>query len=177
MGKFLLFSLVCLIAIFSFNYVASAQEEGMDWVATASSVEKNYTPRLAIDGSLNTRWSSEFSNNQWWMVDLGKLMEINKITLYWEAAYAKSYKILVSSDRTSWQEVYTTSQGRGGPEAIRINPVTVRYVKLLLGERATQWGYSLWEVKFNGLEVPPEGEPVDLEVSPEGEPVEINWEW
>ena len=153
-----------------------------NWSASASSVEENYAPELAIDGDLNTRWSSEFSDNQWWMLDFGKLTEINKITLYWEDAYSKSYRVLVSSDATSWQEVYTTRNGRGGPEAIKINPVTVRYVKLALDERATEWGNSLWEVKFNGLEVSPEEgqageEPTGLEVSPEEEQEEIDWEW
>ncbi len=142
--KFVFIFLALTIAGYNQTYASDEH-----WSATASSAEENYAPELAIDGDLTTRWSSEFSDNQWWMVDFDKPMEINKITLYWEAAYTKNYKILVSSDATSWKEIYTTHNGKGGPEVINVGPLTTRYVKLMLGERATKWGHSLWEVKFN----------------------------
>lgn len=42
-----------------------------------------------VDNDTSTRWSSEFSDDQWFVVDLGKSYIINKVTFNWEAAYAK----------------------------------------------------------------------------------------
>jgi hypothetical protein len=120
-----------------------------DWKATASSSEENYSAQLAIDGDPTTRWSSQFQDNQWWIVDFGKPIEIKKITLYWEAAYAKDYKILASINNKALEEVYRTSNGKGGTEVIKIAPLNARYVKLVLNKRGAEWGNSLWEVKFN----------------------------
>src|SRR3989338_3946725 len=89
-----------------------------DWKATASSEEENYSAQLAIDGDPTTRWSSQFQDNQWWIVDFGKPIEIKKITLYWEAAYTKDYKILASINNKALEEVYRTSNGKGGTEVI-----------------------------------------------------------
>ena len=41
-----------------------------------------------------TRWSSGFADNQWWQVDLGSAVSIDKVELNWEDAYASRYKIL-----------------------------------------------------------------------------------
>src|SRR3974390_3325118 len=56
--------------------------------ATASSVESNsYLASYAFDGSLSTRWSSQFSDPQWIYVDLGSTYNINEVILTWEKAY------------------------------------------------------------------------------------------
>ncbi|MDP2942062.1 MAG: discoidin domain-containing protein, partial [Candidatus Omnitrophota bacterium] len=138
---------VVLFAIFVFVLPLCAIET--DWKATASSTEENNSPQLAIDGDSTTRWSSQFQDNQWWIVDFGKPIEIKKITLYWEAAYTKDYKILASLDNKLSEEIYRTSDGKGGAEVIKITPVKARYLKLVLNKRGAEWGNSLWEVKFN----------------------------
>ena len=117
--------------------------------ASASSNEENFNPQLAIDDDFSTRWSSQFADNQWWMVDLGQSLEIKKISLYWEAAYPSEYKILVSDNKESWKEIYSKDNGTGGTEVIKVSPVKTRYVKIELIKRATKWGFSLLEVKFN----------------------------
>lgn len=47
-----------------------------------------------MDGNLNFRWSSSFEDNQWISVDLGSIKSVSRITLNWEAAYAKGYNIV-----------------------------------------------------------------------------------
>ncbi|ODS36940.1 MAG: hypothetical protein A7315_04445 [Candidatus Altiarchaeales archaeon WOR_SM1_79] len=116
--------------------------------AIASSVENQsleYLPHNAIDGDTMTRWSSNFSDPQWIILNLSEEHEINKIILKWESAYGRSYNISVSNDGVTWQEVYSTTQGDGGVDEITFEPVTARYVRMYGTERGTGWGYSLWE--------------------------------
>ncbi len=119
------------------------------WKASASSSGEKLDPQFAIDGDPSTRWSSQFADNQWFIIDLGQPTEIKKITLSWEAACASDYNILVSNDNTLWKKVYEKKGSSGGTETIKITPVKARYVKLELIKRATKWGFSLFEVGFN----------------------------
>lgn len=122
------------------------------WVSTASSQEADMAPSRAVDGSRTTRWSSEFSDGQWWMVDFGKEELLGKIVLNWEDAYARSYKVQVSTDGTDWVEVFSETACDGGKDIITFEPRAVRQVKLDLIQRATEWGFSLLEVDFNSLD-------------------------
>ena len=122
------------------------------WVVTASSQEAAFTAKQAVDGSLTTRWGSDFKDGQWWMVDFGREEAVAKIVLNWEDAYAKKYKVLVSTNGTSWTEVYSQENGQGGVQAIAIPTQLVRQVKVDCIERGTQWGFSLIEVEFNPAE-------------------------
>lgn len=66
-------------------------------IATASSVEGGgLEADKAIDGNLNTRWSSQFFDPQYLELDLGAEKNINGVVLRWEAAYARSYNIDLS---------------------------------------------------------------------------------
>ncbi|WP_187147305.1 discoidin domain-containing protein [Caldicellulosiruptor saccharolyticus] len=114
--------------------------------AYASSTENsNYPPNYAFDGNLNTRWSSAWSDPQWIYVDLGSVQTISRVKLVWEAAYAKQFQIQVSTDNVNWTTVYSNYNGTGGTNDITFTPVNARYVKMYAWQRATQYGYSLWE--------------------------------
>jgi hypothetical protein len=118
--------------------------------ATASSQESAAFPAAsAVDGNAGTRWSSAFSDPQWLQVDLGGTHSICGVTLNWEAAYGRAFQIQVSADASTWTTVYSTTTGTGGAQAI---PVTGsgRYVRMNGTARATQWGYSLWELQVHG---------------------------
>jgi len=113
----------------------------------ASSIESNkFAPEFAIDGDITTRWSSQFHDRQWLMIDFQKIIQFNRITLTWERAYAKSYKIQVSSDRKNWQTVYQINESRGGLETIPLDVVQGRYLKIVCLERGTEFGFSLYEI-------------------------------
>lgn len=99
-----------------------------------------------VDNDTSTRWSSEFSDDQWFVVDLGKNYTINKVTFNWEAAYAKAYKVQTSTDGNNWNTVYETSNCKGGEESIVFDATTCRYVKMQGVKRALDYGYSLWEM-------------------------------
>jgi len=135
----------------AFNLAASAVHAS-DWTATASSTEGGLEPGLAIDGDTATRWSSTWNDGQWWAVDFGAPVEVRKIVLQWEAAYAARYDVSVSQDGTTWSQVFSETNGNGASDVIAIKPQTARAVRIDLRKRATQWGFSLLEVEVN----PPE---------------------
>lgn len=99
------------------------------------------------DGSSGSRWSSRYSDNEWVYVDLGTAQTFNTVSLNWETAYASAYKLQVSSDAQSWKDVYSTDQGKGGVEQVSFAPVTARYVKMQGVKRATDFGYSIYDLE------------------------------
>ncbi|MFB6726206.1 discoidin domain-containing protein [Kribbella sp. NPDC056345] len=118
--------------------------------ATASSSENVvFGPASAVDGDPGTRWSSAFGDPQWIQVDLGASATVTQVQLAWEAAYATAFQIQISTDGNNWTTVNTTTNGAGGNQTLNVSG-TGRYVRLLGTQRATQWGYSLWEFKVFG---------------------------
>jgi hypothetical protein len=119
--------------------------------ATASTSYAGLPPSNATDGNLSSRWSSQFSNNEWIYVDLGSTYTISRIVLRWEVAYGQGYKIQVSADASTWSEVYSTTTGDGGVDEITLTPsASGRYVRMLGTQRGTSYGYSLWELEVYG---------------------------
>ncbi|MEV7405254.1 discoidin domain-containing protein [Streptomyces sp. NPDC091267] len=117
---------------------------------TTSSQENYGTPATsAVDGDNGTRWSSAASDPQWIEVDLGAAASVSQITLKWEAAYAKGYRIEFSTNNSTWSTAYSTTTGPGGTETLNVSG-TARYVRLTGTARATQYGYSLWEFQVFG---------------------------
>ncbi|MET8341231.1 discoidin domain-containing protein [Streptomyces microflavus] len=112
--------------------------------ATASSAEGPFTAPNAVDGNPATRWSSEFTDDQWIRIDLGTSTAVGQVVLNWEAAYARGYRIELSANGTDWTTIHSTTTGTGGVETLTVSG-TGRYIRLLGTQRATPWGYSLHE--------------------------------
>ncbi|MDX3855579.1 discoidin domain-containing protein [Streptomyces sp. AK02-01A] len=118
--------------------------------ATASSTENAGTPAsAAVDGSAGTRWSSAAADPQWLQIDLGATSSITRVTLDWEAAYAKAFQIQTSTDGTDWTSVYSTTTATGGDQTLDVTG-SGRYVRVYGTQRATPYGYSLWEFQVYG---------------------------
>lgn len=114
--------------------------------ATASSVENAGTAAAnAFDGNPGTRWSSAFSDPQWVQVDLGSSLVVCQVVLQWEAAYARSFTLQVSADGTAWSDIYATTTATGGTQTLNVT-ASGRYLRMNGTVRATQYGYSLWEM-------------------------------
>ncbi|WP_182908970.1 discoidin domain-containing protein [Microbispora sp. H13382] len=117
--------------------------------ASASSTENAASPAsAAFDGNTGTRWSSAFSDPQWIQVDLGSSQQICKVILNWEAAYARTFKIQVSPDGSSWSDATATVNGVSGTQSLDVS-ATGRFVRMSGLTRATAYGYSLWEFAVN----------------------------
>jgi hypothetical protein len=118
--------------------------------ATASSLEgAGFPASNAVDGNTTTRWSSAFSDPQWLQVDLGATHTITQVVLNWETAYGKAFQLQTSTDDTNWTTIYSTGAGTGGAQTIPVSG-SGRYVRLYGTQRATQYGYSLWEFQVFG---------------------------
>lgn len=118
--------------------------------ATASSTEfsllTSYAPGRAVDGDRGTRWASHWNDDQWLRLDLGESRRIGRVTLDWERAYARAYRIEVSADGNAWRTVWVTDSGDGGLDTAVFDPTDARYVRVVGVQRGTAHGYSLYEV-------------------------------
>jgi hypothetical protein len=119
---------------------------------TVSSTEEPFVGKNAVDGNPETRWSSGFGDTpEWITIDLGAVKQVKRIKLNWEAAYATAYRIDVSDDGAIWKELYHMQEGKGGVEELAVNGKG-KYVRLTGEKRATQYGYSLYEVEVYGID-------------------------
>ena len=123
--------------------------------ATTSSTENAGTPAsAAFDGNTGTRWASAATDPQWLEVDLGSSMSICQVVLNWEAAFGKAFQIQISSNNSTWTDMYATLNGTGGLQTLIVGG-TGRYVRMYGTARGTGYGYSLWEMQvFQGTPGP-----------------------
>ena len=105
----------------------------------------------AIDNNTGTRWESAQEDPQTWILDLGQLRIFNTLEIVWEGAYAKTFTVSTSSDKTNWTPVWqVTGQALAGfpyTQTQTIDKTTARYVKFEGIERGTGYGYSFWEFR------------------------------
>lgn len=114
---------------------------------TASSVyAREYQPSSAVDGDPATYWSSIFQDDAWLAVDLGTPTKLTRINIVWEAAYAKTFAVQVSSDGLTWTGIYKTDDGKGGATEIRLPETEARHIRVLCTQRGTQWGNAIREL-------------------------------
>lgn len=123
---------------------------------TASGYENDgTTPKNAVDGDLTTRWSSRHQDNEWITVDLENCYRLTQVRLVWEAAYATSFDIEVSTDGEDFTVVKTVTGAQGGTQThdIRINneAVEAQFVRIYCKKRNTGYGSSLWELEVYGV--------------------------
>jgi hypothetical protein len=143
--------------LFQDMYLATAPQPNLaqNKPVTVSSVDAvGLEGPLAVDGNTSTRWASGRTDNEWIYIDLGAQYNVNKVSLNWETAYGKSYKIQVSNNATSWTDVYSTTTGDGGIDTITFTTTSARYVRMLGSLRGTQYGYSLWEFEIYAPSTP-----------------------
>ncbi len=78
---------------------------------TASSADTGRAAGLATDGNLATRWAVSRTDrpraDSWLAVDLGPGMQLDRVTVDWEAAAGRAYAVQVSDDGSSWTTVAT----------------------------------------------------------------------
>jgi hypothetical protein len=146
MKKILTLSLTLLFALAA---LASAQKVVN---AQASSGEKGeYGAGAAVDRNMATRWGSAFDDNQWITFEFDKPETLYGVRIVWETAAGLSYKVLTSLDGKAWTAAAAVTDGAEGEDK-RINfasPVSAKFVKIECLERATEWGFSIFEVEFN----------------------------
>jgi hypothetical protein len=110
-------------------------------------------PEVAIiDGNPATRWSSEYADNQSVTIDMKRAVTVEGASLSWEVASPKNYDLKVSLDGLRWDVVSTWTDATRGPRLDQADfpPTEARYIRLHLKERATEYGFSLYELELYG---------------------------
>jgi hypothetical protein len=118
--------------------------------ATASSVEQDlekFNPEYAVDGDPTTRWSSSKVDPSWLQVDLGENKYIWGVTLKWERAVAKDFKVQTSKDGTNWSNRKTITDNIDLQHDLLMTGVYGRYVRIYCTARATTYAYSIRELE------------------------------
>ncbi|MFE2937951.1 discoidin domain-containing protein [Streptomyces sp. NPDC059255] len=79
--------------------------------ATASSADAGKGAPLAVDGDATTRWAVSRAErpraDSWLAVDLGAERRIGHVTLRWESAAGRAYRVQGSTDGRNWQDLAT----------------------------------------------------------------------
>ncbi|WP_066954705.1 discoidin domain-containing protein [Streptomyces lushanensis] len=129
---------------------------GRTGTASSSQSDQNCwqcTPARAFDRDPASRWATSsttgWTDPGWISVDLGATAQIDKVVLQWDPAYAKSFQIQVSPNGQDWTPIYSTTSGTGFKQTLTVSG-TGRYVRMYGTERATPYGYSLWEFQVYG---------------------------
>ena len=108
----------------------------------------------AFDGdATGTRWESQWQNNdEWLVVDLVNVYNINKVVVYWENARAAEYNLQVSRDGCEWTTVKNVKDSPVGGETVEFPPTDARYVRIMGVRKAMPaYGYSIYELEVYGL--------------------------
>jgi subtilisin family serine protease len=141
----------------SFRSTAGPQLEAVAGDSVSSEENDNGTIRKAsysYDGNVNTRWSSQYSDPQWIIYDMGSPKSITSIVIDWEGANAKNYIIEGSNDKS-----FITSKTRLASfdnmpatnhridRALNLTG-SFRYYRIWCNQRNGSWGYSIWETRF-----------------------------
>jgi len=133
-------------ATFEFNIFNPEEKDHLLYQQTTSSSNEsnNHLPEFAVDGRSDTRWSSQYSDQEWISVEMEESGTLERVMLHWEAAYGKHYKIEVSDNGTDWIEIFEETCSNGGFDRILFEPMETKHVRMYGVTRGTQFGFSLW---------------------------------
>ncbi len=119
---------------------------------TARSYQNPFTPEMVMDGNFQTRWSSEFSDDQWLEVSYDKPIEIVGLKIHWETAYGRDYDLELRKPDNQWITKNEIRYADGGVDELYFGPETIVGFKIRGKKRGTGWGYSIWEIETIGPE-------------------------
>lgn len=169
-----LFSFVIAIALL-FSYIPSVNAVNDNIAlnktvsASSSYPNRSWTPDKAVDGVVdnkttkNSRWASKRatgtsnegdgdvgSKEQWLMVDLGANYKVSQINIFWEAAFAKEYKLQYSLDGVEFNDLKDVSITFAGlVKENDFESVEARYIRVYcLEPNNASYGYSIFELEI-----------------------------
>jgi len=146
------------------------------WVASSSTTGSDQ-PGNALDGDLNTRWSTGTSqaNGQWFQVDLGAANTFNKIVLNAVNSgndYPRGYQVYVSNDGVNWGGIIASGSGASGITTITFAAQAARYIRIVQSGSAPGTFWSIHE--FNVFGTAPTAPP-GLAATPGSGQVNLSW--
>lgn len=118
--------------------------------AYSSSAQMNGKAEFVTDGASASRWESNPNDQEWIYVDLEKKQILHTLRVRWEQAHAATYLVQVSNDAKNWRTIEHVKKSKGGVEDISLKGVKARFVKIVGTERATEFGFSIFELEVYG---------------------------
>ena len=107
-------------------------------ITSSSNENSSRNASKANDGSLNTYWSSgrgDRESPEWIYVDLADSFLVSAATITWENDFAVDYRLQVSHDATTWEDVLTV-EGNGGRYKTHKNINGIgRYLRVYIDRR------------------------------------------
>ncbi len=148
------------------NKTAVASSQEADSVRASNATDGDSTSR-------DSRWGSAYADAPHWIyVDLGKVMNVETVKIYWENRKATNYKIQVSSELSEnmvdsdWKDVKTFNDHPASTtDVIVLDQVEqARYVRLYINsftaadpDGGVEWNtVSIYEMEVYGGELPEE---------------------
>ncbi len=106
-----------------------------------------------MDGNMGTRWESVHgSDKEWLLITLDELVTVYRLRIFWEAASAREYRVLISEtgDEGSFKEVFhgAYSSGARTDDVVPNSPMRAKYIRIEGISRTTQYGYSIFETEI-----------------------------
>jgi dienelactone hydrolase len=138
-----------LLALLLLGVAGAARADEM-LTATASS-EKQPAAQAA-DDKFNTRWESKKEDEKAWiMFEFYGDRALKDLVIHWENAAARKYTVEVQSGDSGWKEVASVDNGSSNDSRYIDfgRELTVRKLRINCLEKATKWGYSIYEVNFS----------------------------
>jgi F5/8 type C domain-containing protein/Big-like domain-containing protein/parallel beta helix pectate lyase-like protein len=130
---------------------APPEDKALRRPASASSYDLINDPSRANDGDSSTRWASLILENPWWQVDLGRSRQVNKVSLNWHTDYASRYRILTSTDGTTFSQAADVTISSPGVKDTTFTVRSARYVRVQTVTAASLLGnVSIYDAKVFG---------------------------
>ncbi|WP_338912789.1 discoidin domain-containing protein [Clostridium perfringens] len=121
--------------------------------AYSSSNDLLYTNEWrATDGNIKnegSKWVSKNSDNQWLMVDLGKVTDINEVLVRWNNP-ASEFSIEISEDGENWNKISSVTNNLEKINSIEFGNEKARYVRVNCIKRTNNSPYSILELEVYG---------------------------
>ena len=121
---------------------------------TASSFIDNYNPFMAADNKVNTSWKSKTSNNnEYFQINFNKAKELGGVIVNWDTLnYPDFYTVLSSDDKTTWEEIYSVKNGKGGIAFIPLKECEAKYLKFSFESKNTIPCFEIKELRLMPVE-------------------------
>lgn len=106
----------------------------------------------ATDGNIKnegSKWESKNSDNQWLMVDLGKVTDINEVLVRWSNP-ASEFSIEISEDGENWNKISSVTNNLEEINNIEFGIEKARYVRVNCTKRTNNSPYSILELEVYG---------------------------
>ncbi|TQS75184.1 family 20 glycosylhydrolase [Ornithinibacillus gellani] len=126
-------------------------------VTASSEYNSSQAASFITDGNFGTRWGSNYKydteeekDDQWVTIELDDVYDLSMVKVFWEKARANKYELQVSKDGENFDTVYshTSDSTQGQYDTIDLNDIEAKYVKIDMSERATTYGYSIFQVEM-----------------------------